>query len=79
MAQLIVRDIEERLVRKLKERAGRHGVSMEEEDRRILREVLLQRSARKASFCDVLLAIPHVGTDDDFARRPDGPRKVDLE
>ncbi len=79
MAQLIVRDIEERLVRKLKERAVRHGVSMEEEHRRILREVLLQQSAGRTSFGDVLLAIPHAGTDDDFARRPDVPRMVDPE
>lgn len=79
MAQLIVRDIDERLVRKLKERAGRHGVSMEEEHRRILRQVLLQRSAQRTSFGDVLMSIPEVGTDKDFARRPDGPRKVDLE
>ncbi|MCC7375832.1 MAG: hypothetical protein IT581_14335 [Verrucomicrobiales bacterium] len=78
MAQLIVRDLEERLVRKLKERAGRHGVSMEEEHRRILREVLLQRSGRKTSFHEVLLAIPNVGTDHDFARSSEGPRKVDL-
>ena len=74
MAQLIVRDIEERLVRKLKERAGRNGVSMGEEHRRILREVLLQRSVRKTPFSDVLLSIPNVGTDDDFARSPEGPR-----
>lgn len=79
MAQLIVRDIEERLVRKLKERAGRHGVSMEEEHRRILREVLLQRRVRKPSFSAVLRSIPDVGTDEDFARSPEGPRKIDLE
>ena len=31
MPQLIVRQIEEKVVRKLKEWAGQHGVSMEEE------------------------------------------------
>ena len=34
MAQLIVRKIEEKVVRKLKERAAKYGVSMEEEHRR---------------------------------------------
>jgi plasmid stability protein len=36
MRQLVVRQIEDKVVRKLKERAGIHGVSMEEEHRRIL-------------------------------------------
>ncbi len=65
-------------MRKLKERAGRHGVSMEEEHRRILREALLQKSARKQSFDEVLLAIPNVGKDADFERRKDAPREFDL-
>jgi len=43
MAQLIVRNIEEKMVKKLKQRAGEHGVSMEEEHRRILRVALLGR------------------------------------
>ena len=41
MRQLVVRQIEDKVVRKLKERAGAHEVSMEEEHRRILREALL--------------------------------------
>ena len=36
MAQLLVRKIEDRIVAALKERAARHGVSAEEEHRRIL-------------------------------------------
>jgi plasmid stability protein len=40
MAQLIVRGIEEDVKRRLQERASRHGHSMEEEVRVILRNVL---------------------------------------
>ncbi len=40
MPQLIMRRIEEKVVKKLKERASQHGVSMEEEHRRILRAAL---------------------------------------
>ena len=49
MRQLVVRQIEDKVVRKLKERAGAHEVSMEEEHRRILREALLGGAARHAT------------------------------
>ena len=78
MPQLIVRRIEDKVVRKLKARAGLNGVSMEEEHRRILREALLGRAAKKASFKDYLLKMPGVGPDDLFQRRRDSGRKVVL-
>jgi antitoxin FitA len=78
MRQLIVRQIEEKVVRKLKERAGQHGISMEEEHRRILREALLGRSKRKRSFKDYLLSMPNVGEDEDFERGPQLERSVEL-
>ena len=65
MAQLIVRELEESVVRALKLRAAKKGISAEAEHRAILREVLLRRSSR--SFKEALLAMPDVGTDDDFA------------
>jgi plasmid stability protein len=65
MAQLIVRELEEPVVRALKLRAAKKGVSAEAEHRAILREVLLRRSSR--SFKEALLAMPDVGTDADFA------------
>ena len=65
MAQLIVRELEESVVRALKLRAAKKGVSAEAEHRTILREVLLRRSSR--SFKEALLAMPDVGTDADFA------------
>jgi uncharacterized protein YcgL (UPF0745 family) len=78
MPQLIVRQIEEKVVRKLKERAGQHGISMEEEHRRILREALLEKSKKKLSFKDYLLQMPNVGEDKDFERGPQIERPVEL-
>ena len=78
MPQLIVRQIEEKVVRKLKEQAGAHGVSMEAEHRRILREALLGKATRKLSFKDALLAMPDVGEDKDFERVPQIQRPVEL-
>ena len=47
MAQLIVRNLEEDVVRELKLRAVRHGRSAEEEHREILRQALVPgRSGR---------------------------------
>ena len=78
MPQLIVRQIEERVVRKLKEQAGAHGVSMEEEHRRILREALLGKAIKRPSFKDALLAMPDIGDDTDFERGPQVRRPVEL-
>ena len=65
MAQLIVRELEESVVRALKVRAAKKGVSAEAEHRAILREVLLRRSSRL--FKEALLSMPDVGDDADFA------------
>jgi antitoxin FitA len=78
MPQLIVRQIEEKIVRKLKQQAGAHGVSMEEEHRRILRQSLLGKAAQRTSFKEALLAMPNVGKDADFERGPQLVRPIDL-
>ena len=78
MPQLLVRQVEEKLVRKLKQQAGQHGVSMEEEHRRILREALLGNAAKRPSFKEALLATPNVGDDKDFERGPQIDRPVEL-
>ena len=78
MPQLIVRKVEEKLVRKLKKRAGRHGVSMEEEHRRILREALLNKREKNVSLKEYLLQMPDVGPDALFERGPQFGRKVEL-
>jgi len=67
MPQLIVRNLEEAIVRRLKKRAGEHGVSMEEEHRRILREVL-EPEKKERSFKEFLMSMPDVGDDSIFER-----------
>jgi plasmid stability protein len=75
--QLIVRNLEEEVVRELKLRAARHGRSAEAEHREILREALLPGKARR-SLKELLLAIPEAGDDADFERSPDLGRDVEL-
>ncbi len=69
MATLIVRNVDEAIVKALKQRASRHGVSAEAEHRKILEQVLLQPV--KKSFAEVLRSIPSVGNDSDFERVQD--------
>jgi antitoxin FitA len=78
MAQLIVRDIEEKIVRQLKERAGAHGISMEEEHRRILRDALFPKAKGRISFKKFLLSMPNAGEESDFERVSDKGRKIIL-
>ena len=75
MGQLIVRNVDDRLVRELKIRAARHGRSMEAEHREILRANLGLSPAR-TSFKDLLSAMPDVGRDEDFAPIRDLPRDL---
>jgi antitoxin FitA len=74
MAQLIVRNLDEEIVTRLRQRAAKHRRSTEAEHREILREVLLPPRSR-SSLKEHLLAMPDAGTDRDFERRPDRPRK----
>lgn len=69
MANLVVRNIDDELVRVLKSRAGLHGISAEAEHRKILRAVLLR--PKKKSFSAVLQSIPAIGKDSDFDRKQD--------
>jgi antitoxin FitA len=75
MAQLIVRNIDDQIARRLKKRAAESGISMEEAHRRILQQAL---SSRGASFKEILLAIPAIGRDEDFERIPQPIREIDL-
>jgi plasmid stability protein len=75
MAQLIVRNLDEGLVRKLKTRAARHGRSAEAEHREILRAALTVPRGRK-SLKQILLEMPDMGEDRDFARQPDDGREL---
>lgn len=69
MANLVVRNIDDEIVRSLKARAGKHGISAEAEHRKILESALAQ--PKKKSFAEVLVLIPNVGNDQDFARKQD--------
>lgn len=66
MAQLMVRNLTEELVRALKQRAVKHNRSAEQEHRDILQTVL--RGPRRRRLAEVLAAIPNVGHDQDFVR-----------
>jgi plasmid stability protein len=73
MAQLVVRNLDEDLVRSLKQRAAAHGHSAEEEHRQILQAAL--RAPRRRSLAELLASMPDVGEDADFAREQADPRE----
>jgi plasmid stability protein len=73
VAQLIVRNLDDDLVRRLKRRAAANGRSTEEEHRRLLRQAL-----RPEGLGEALRAMPNVGSDADFERQSDLPRELDL-
>jgi plasmid stability protein len=54
MTQLLVRNLEDSVARRLKERAKAHGVSTEEEHRRILREAVSRPPTGKPSLIEFL-------------------------
>lgn len=66
MANLVVRNLDPKVVEALKKRAVGHGRSAEAEHRAILEEVLLK--SKKKSFAEVLSKMPNVGNDEDFER-----------
>jgi len=69
MANLLVRNIDDNLVQALRERAARHGHSVEAEHREILAAALFR--PKKRNFAEVLAAMPNVGEDNDFVRLND--------
>jgi plasmid stability protein len=77
MAQLIVRKLDPRVVAALRQRAALSGRSMEAEHREILRVALAPGRATE-SLKDLLLLMPRVGRDSDFARPKSRPRRVRL-
>lgn len=86
MASLIVRNLDEAVVKALKMRASQNGVSAEAEHRKILEQVLRPPlgdsfsayevspkglKPQKKNFSEVLRLIPNVGNDSDFERLQD--------
>ena len=66
MADLLVRGVDDAIVRALKERAGAHGRSAEAEHRDIL-ATALQKPPRR-NLAELLAAMPNGGLDADFER-----------
>ncbi len=73
MANLVVRNLDPRIVDALKQRAARHGRSAEAEHRALLEAALLRPKGK--SFAEALAAIPDVGEDEDFERVDDSTGK----
>ena len=66
MAQLMVRNLADDLVKALKQRAAKHNRSAEQEHREILQAAL--SGPRRRRLAEVLAAMPNVGEDQDFIR-----------
>jgi plasmid stability protein len=66
MAQLMVRNLADDVVKALKQRAAKHNRSAEQEHREILQSAL--RGPRRRPLAEVLAAMPNVGEDEDFRR-----------
>jgi hypothetical protein len=77
MPQILIRKLEEAVVRKLRAKAAAEGVSAEEQARRILRKSLIGDSPGMG-FIDFLRTMPDVVDDRVFERKKRMPRKVDL-
>lgn len=78
MPQLLVRDIESAVVKKLRSRAAAQGVSVEEAHRRVLRAALVgTRAEPQKDFLDYLRSIPAAGAIK-FPRSADLPREIPL-
>jgi plasmid stability protein len=67
MAQLMVRNVPDEVVRALKQRAAKRNRSAEQEHREILKFAL--QGPRRRRLAEVLSSMPNVGEDRDFARQ----------
>ena len=67
MAQFVVRNLEEDVKRRLKRQAARHGRSLEEEVRQILRHAVAEKPRRVVGLGSRIAAIfEDIGLDDDL-------------
>ena len=67
MAQLVVRNLEDAVKNRLRRRAARHGHSMEEEARDILRDALKQEGAPARGLgSEIVSLFRRAGLDDDI-------------
>lgn len=76
MGNLIVRNLDDALVQKLKQRAAKHARSAEAEHRAILEAAL--GGTRRKSLASLLASMPDVGLDTDFARKRERKASTDV-
>jgi plasmid stability protein len=74
MAALTVRNVDEELVRKLKQRAASEGVSAEELHRRILRRALARPQRTGSDLVQALRRLGELGLEVEPDRRSEPPR-----
>jgi antitoxin FitA len=72
VAQLMVRNLTDELVKSLKLRAAKNNRSAEQEHREILHSAL--QGPRRRRLAEVLAAMPNVGEDLDFVREQNDRR-----
>jgi len=77
MPQILIRQLNSAVVRKLRAKAAAEGVSTEEEARRILRRALVG-DVPSMPLIDFLRTMPDVDDDSIFRRRKRKPRNVAL-
>ena len=77
MPQILIRQLNSAIVRKLRAKAAAEGVSAEEEARRILRRSLVG-DVPSMPLIDFLRTMPDVDDDRMFRRRKRKPRKIAL-
>jgi plasmid stability protein len=70
---VVLRNVNDAVVRELKKRAARRNHSAEQEHREILEQALLRPKRR--SLAEVLAAMPDVGEDSGFERRQTDARR----
>lgn len=66
MGNLVVRNVDDNVIRALKSQAGASGISAEALHRKILEQALLLPAKR--SLSEALMTIPPVGEEADFTR-----------
>lgn len=81
MTQLLVRNVPDALVKKLKRRAVEHGVSAEEEHRRILKSALSAPVSKKSkrTLFDAFRELGRIAPDFEFERDRSRTRRRPVE
>lgn len=82
MSQLLVRNIPESLVKRLKRRAVEHGVSAEEEHRRILSEALRhpgEKESEPYTLFDHIRKLGEIAPDLEFGRKRRRGKRTAIE